>query len=136
MTTSSQPRHFREWEIWLVEWQHEDGSYKARPALVVTSEAYNDNHPHVLFAQIRSKPPVGGNSWWHFHPGDPSFASTRLKKECYLHPRIQAIEKNRIIALPGRLNVFLTFTVKREIQISLGRDVPLDQDGIPESFTS
>ena len=44
-----------QWEIWQVEWEHfDDGLSKDRPALVISSSAFNASHDHVYFAKISS----------------------------------------------------------------------------------
>ena len=44
-----------QWEIWQVEWDHEDGTSKSRPALVLSSSTFNATNDEIWFAKISSK---------------------------------------------------------------------------------
>src|SRR5579872_3255012 len=84
MTTSDSKPMPKQWEIWEVEWLHEDGTSKPRPALVVSSNTFNDLGAGVWVAKISSQY-FETEHRIELAAGDPSFKSTGLKRSCYLY---------------------------------------------------
>ncbi|MFH1421534.1 MAG: type II toxin-antitoxin system PemK/MazF family toxin [Planctomycetota bacterium] len=107
---------YRQWEIWEVEWKHEDGTSKQRPALLISDTNYNLMHDELRFMKITNKEYRGYN-YYCFSKDDPAFAITGLSKTCYLYPAlVQNISKKKIISRRGCLNNLTKFAIDRTIK--------------------
>ena len=115
---------YRQWEIWDVEWLHEDGSSKRRPALIISTTAYNDKHGAVHFVQLSSQ--------YHnvryrqsIAPGDPGFGLSGLTKKSYIYPaNIQEIPKAHIYRRRGKISEFTGRLVLWSIRELTGSQPP------------
>lgn len=87
----------RRWDIWQVNWRHEDGTAKPRPVVVLHIGHPLDSRDALLVCRIQSTE--------HDHtricldPGDGgAFAVTGLTKRCFAYPG-----QVRVIALTALL---------------------------------
>ena len=103
---------YHQWEIWQVDWQHEDGTSKERPALLFSSDKFNKEHDELWFAQIRSRH-LRDRYYWEFKTTDPNFRATGLTKSCFLYmTRVQKISKSKIRRYRGYLPSFAAYAVR------------------------
>lgn len=90
----------RQWEIWEVEWDHDDGTKKNRPALIVSSTTYNATNNRVWVAMMSTKrhtaPKVA------FDPQDPGWPQTGLRRPCYCYvTNVREVDKSKLLRLRG-----------------------------------
>jgi hypothetical protein len=79
---TSQPE-FRQWDIWQAEWEHEDGTSKDRPVLILSNGIGDDGK--VWVAKF-TKTEIPGAQRILFETSDASFSQTGLQQSCYLYP--------------------------------------------------
>jgi mRNA-degrading endonuclease toxin of MazEF toxin-antitoxin module len=122
MTTSSHigPPTFCQWEVWQAEWDHEDGTTKARPVLILSSTASAQANTHIWVAKFTktfSQIPFR----IEFNNSDASFAETGLTDTCYLYvAETRRIPKTKFIRKRGKLStlsaVVVAFTIKQALK--------------------
>ena len=125
MTSSGkQPPRYFQWETWDVEWRHEDGTSKRRPALLISTTACNDEHEELWFVKISSRrhdvPYVV-----ELTPNDPAFAQTGLTKTSYFYiANIQKVHKSRIYKRRGTVGRFTALLIDMQIRKAAGWTAP------------
>ncbi len=104
-------------DVWLVSLDPTQGHEirKTRPALVVSSDVYNDfnwvvivipitSHEHALYDQVAIKPPEGG-----------------LRKTSVTLPdQIRAVDRNRLVKRLGQVSPKTLNATDRSLRIVLG----------------
>ena len=126
MMTSSgnQPSRYFQWEIWDVEWHHEDGTSKRRPALLISTSTYNDMHEDLWFVKISSQQ----HSVPHIveiATADLAFAQTGLTKTSYFYiADVQTIPRGDVSKRRGSLNQLTAILVNMEIRKATGWSPP------------
>lgn len=112
-----------QWSIWRVAWPNHDGTTKDRPALVVSSTAFNDRSGEAVFMEISTKEHP---EWERFtlDATDPAFASTKLRETSHFHlehlKRLPASRVGHPLGHLGRMTaLFLSLRLKQ-----LGARVP------------
>src|SRR5206468_4213543 len=104
---------YEQWEIWEVEWKHEDGTSKNRPALLISESDYNRRHDHCVFVKISTKDHPARHKF-ELSPTDGAFVSTGLKKRSFFYlKKVQAISKDRIISRRGSLSRLTAFAIQQ-----------------------
>jgi hypothetical protein len=107
MTTSDDaevPR-FCQWEIWQAWWEHEDGTKKARPVLILSSTNLANSGDEIWVAKF-TKSFIEGISAIKFTKGDASFPETGLRDDCYLYPPLaRRLKADAFIRKRGRLPI-------------------------------
>lgn len=117
---------YRQWEIWDVEWPHEDdpeGSVKVRPALIVSPTRINDGSEGVWFVKIsgvdRPLP-----SKLRLDASDPEFPSTGLRKSSFFYVRnIKLLPKDAIRSRRGCAGPNTTALIDELIREAFGHSV-------------
>ena len=90
------PQNVLQWEIWDVEWEHEDGTSKARPALVVSSTAFNAGNDAIWFAKISTKEHDVPHRL-ELATSDPAFSRTGLAAHSYFYlANVRQITRSKI----------------------------------------
>ena len=111
---------FAQWGIWDVEWVHEDGSSKRRPALVLSDSAYNEAHEEIWFVKISSQKHAAKGRI-ELMPGDSTFAVTGLRKRCFLYlTNVRQIPKSLVYEQRGVLHTSARLMVEWWIRTNLG----------------
>lgn len=75
----------KQWEIWRVVWRHEDGTSKPRPALAVSSQAYNAANGHAVFVKITSQVHSNVPGRLKIDSANPDFRHTGLDVTSWIH---------------------------------------------------
>lgn len=105
-----------QWEIWDVEWPHEDGTSKRRPALVVSSSEFNGRNDVIWCAKISSRiheVPFRVE----LSPGDPSFSATGLNKTSYFYlADVRKVSKRAFYSQRGHVSTLFGMLIVLEIQ--------------------
>jgi mRNA-degrading endonuclease toxin of MazEF toxin-antitoxin module len=125
-TTTSNPSDapaYCQWEIWQVDWEHEDGTSKPRPALILSSTRSANSSPEIWvakFTKTRSEVPFR----IEFNRNDPSFKETGLTETCYLYlAEARRVSKGRFIRRRGKLPilsaVMVGFMLKKAIRFEM-----------------
>jgi mRNA-degrading endonuclease toxin of MazEF toxin-antitoxin module len=107
MTISSTggPPVFSQWEIWQVDWEHEDGTSKARPVLILSSTSAAESGDQIWVAKF-TKTMSDVPFRIEFSRSDPSFRETGLNETCYLYlAEARKVPKSRFLYRRGRLPV-------------------------------
>jgi|ERR1051326_6375332 mRNA-degrading endonuclease toxin of MazEF toxin-antitoxin module len=124
-TSKKQPApKYCQWEIWQVRWQHEDGTFKERPALLLSSSAYNQTHDDLWFAKISS---VEHNQPFRLElsPADPSFRQTGLTKRCFIYlANARKINKSAIGQQRGRLGLLSALLIGALLKQAIKFEMP------------
>jgi len=124
MTTSSPQAAPQQWEIWEVDWLHEDGTSKPRPALVVSSNTFNSGHSGAWVAKISSQY-FDTEHRIEIAAGDPSFKSTGLKKSCYVYlANVRLIEPDLLLYRRGRLGSFSALVIAIQLKKAIPKPLP------------
>lgn len=106
LNSAKQPeKNILQWQIWDVEWPHEDGTSKRRPALVVSTSAHNASSDEIWVVKISSK--------FRDVPHrlticttDPAFKTTGLKKDSHFYlKKVKLLNRSRFYEQrkPGQL---------------------------------
>ena len=106
-----------------MDWEHEDGTSKQRPALVLSSTNSANSSPEIWvakFTKTRSDVPFR----IEFNRNDPSFKETGLTETCYLYlADARRVPKSRFIRRRGRLPilsaVMVGFMLKQAIKFEM-----------------
>jgi mRNA-degrading endonuclease toxin of MazEF toxin-antitoxin module len=110
---------FCQWEIWQASWEHEDGTKKDRPVLILSSTKSANSGTAIWVAKF-TKTFIQGISAIKFTKGDPSFTETGLREDCYLYPCLaRKIEKSALIRKRGRLPILSAALIGALIKQSL-----------------
>lgn len=117
------PRYLQ-WDIWQVEWVHEDGTSKDRPALLISTTQHNDKHDELWFLKITGRrhnvPYV-----WELAPSDPAYVGAGLKKTSYFYiADTRKIHKSQIRYRRGSLNPFAAMLIDLQIREATGWSPP------------
>lgn len=112
-----------QWEVWEAVWEHEDGTAKERPVLVLTSTSYNFANPKIWVAKF-TKTKRDAPHRYEFNATDPSFTSTGLRATCYLYlDEAREIDKALLLRKRGHLGtmaaLMIGFTIKGLFKPSL-----------------
>jgi mRNA-degrading endonuclease toxin of MazEF toxin-antitoxin module len=92
-----------QWEIWQASWEHEDGSKKDRPVLILSSLNYSNSHSEIWVAKF-TKTEISKVPHIKFDKSSPSFAQTGLTETCHLYPsQARKIDKALLIRKRGSL---------------------------------
>src|SRR5207253_1186839 len=78
-------KHCLQWEIWDVDWAHEDGTSKPRPALVLSSTAFNATGRGAWIAKFTTSCQDVPHLL-EFNRTAPSFTATRPRDTCHPAP--------------------------------------------------
>ncbi len=109
----------KQWDIWQVHWQHDDGGSKPRPALVLSSKEFNEAHGFAWFARISSS--VFDAPHYEFRRADPFFEQTGLDKDCRLYyTEVQALEEDRLLYYRGGLDRYTSWEVDMKMREATG----------------
>ena len=104
----------KQWEIYQVQWEHEDGSMKERPALVISPTTDNQKRQYVWFMKITGT--AIHSPHFMLDPLDPAFSKTGLKKKSYFDIlNVRKIPKNKILNLRGRVGQMTAFAINQLI---------------------
>jgi len=120
----SETRRYCQWEIWDVNWQHEDGTGKRRPALLISSTEYNSQNDALWFVKISS---VRHNVPFRLESrlDEPAFAGTGLTKTSYFYiADARPIGKPSIFRRRGALSAFAAMLVDHQIRNAVGLNPP------------
>ena len=106
-----------QWEIWQAVWEHEDGTSKERPVLLLTTTTHNFASPKVWVAKF-TKSRRDSPHRYEFADTDPAFWKTGLKATCYLYlHEAREIDKSLLINRRGQLcslaSLLIGFTIKK-----------------------
>jgi len=105
-SNSGQTPVFCQWEIWQAWWEHEDGTRKDRPVLILSSTPSANANDAIWVAKF-TKTHFPGIPSIKFVKGDPSFAQTGLSDTCYLYPsQARKIARAKFIRPRGKLSIF------------------------------
>ncbi len=118
------PSVYAQWDIWQVNWKHEDGSSKPRPALLISSTEYNENNEALAFIKISG---IKHDIPYRLDLGvkDASFATTKLEKQSYIYcANVQKIKKKSILYQRGYADLALIRRVMRIIGAATGYQYP------------
>lgn len=108
-------RTFLQWEIWQVDWLHEDGTSKPRPALLLSPSGFNVSHDELWFVKITGTDRSTPNRV-KLEEKSPMFATTGLTKSCYIYPEnIKKIAKSSIRRKRGYVDRFFGQQVYAEV---------------------
>jgi len=75
----------KQWEIWHVYWDHQDGSGKDRPALAISTPAQNAANGYVTFLKITGEDHPNVPCRLAIDPKDSYFKHTGLTKKSWIH---------------------------------------------------
>ncbi len=107
----------KQWEIWQVPWEHEDGTRKNRPALILSTNADIAASGRMICVKISSKPhPIGFRI--DIPEDDSSFSATGLTKKSYVYPAAtQWFNKDELLWRRGLADNKLALKVDNVIKI-------------------
>ena len=92
-----------QWEIWQARWEHEDGTVKDRPVLILSSTTYAATNEEIWVAKF-TKSKYENPFRIEFKKQDPSFSSTGLTDTCFLYiSQARKISKGKMMRMRGRL---------------------------------
>ncbi len=114
-------RVYQQWDIWQVNWVHEDGQIKDRPALLLTDSALNASRETLLFAKITG---TLGEAELRFTLDwqDPERAENGLSKTSHVYlANQQEVEKRAVLYRRGRLGPQQAERLKAMLESKLGR---------------
>jgi hypothetical protein len=116
----SQPT-FDQWQIWQVRWHHtDDGTYKKRPALLLTTASFNACRPIIPFLKISSREPRSAHKL-ALKVSDPWFAATGLTKACFIHfAKPQWVPLAKILWYRGELILPASMDLDTRIRLATG----------------
>ena len=105
-----------QWEIWDATWEHEDGTSKERPVLILTSTSHNFAARKIWVAKF-TKTKRDAPHRYEFAATDPSFPRTGLTATCYLYlQEAREIDKGLLLRKRGQLSslaaLLIGFTMK------------------------
>ena len=126
MTTSDQPSapQFCQWEIWQVVWEHEDGTSKNRPALILSSTSVAKVDTELWVAKF-TKTDFPLPFKMYFDRTAPSFKETGLTANCYLYlASARRIDKSKFLYRRGRLPVLSAALVGVMLKQALKFPIP------------
>jgi mRNA-degrading endonuclease toxin of MazEF toxin-antitoxin module len=114
---------FSQWEVWQAVWEHEDGTSKERPVLVL-SPVENENPANGLWVVKFTKTDTPQIPRVRFDKSDPSFSETGLKDTCYLYyTQARKISSDKFRYRRGRLPAFsaaiLGVLIKQALKIRI-----------------
>jgi hypothetical protein len=112
----------RIWDIWDVEWLHEDGTSKRRPALLIASYGFAEEGDRLPFLQISS---IEHRTPHRFDLSisNPIFAHTGLTKDCYVYlSHLQWIEADRLYRRRGMIGASAGSLLTLRIRLAIGFD--------------
>jgi len=76
----------RQWEIWYVDWPHEDGTRKRRPALAISTSQQNAAQGFARFAKTTGQNHPGVPGRLAISPEDAHFKYPGLSELSWIHP--------------------------------------------------
>jgi mRNA-degrading endonuclease toxin of MazEF toxin-antitoxin module len=95
-----------QWDIWQVNWHHEDGTSKPRPALILSSSAYARANASVWVAKFTKTCVPNTPFMIQFDKSDPTFPETGLTESCCLYiAECRKIDASLLIHRRGRLPI-------------------------------
>ncbi len=109
---------YRQWQVWKVHWQHEDGGAKDRPAILVSGPRLIEEESCV-FMQISSQD--------HDVPfkirltdSDPVYHQMGLwRTPSFIYVRsLQVIPQNSILEYCGQVGVFMAMRLTQELKLA------------------
>lgn len=125
MTTFNQSEvpTYCQWEVWQVNWDHEDGTIKDRPVIILSSTATAQANQEIWVAKFtKSRKEIPFRI--EFKDSDPSFPETGLSKTCYLYiAEARKIPKSAFLHRRGKLSVLSAvmagFIVKQALKFKI-----------------
>jgi mRNA-degrading endonuclease toxin of MazEF toxin-antitoxin module len=117
-------RHYHQWEIWDVDWKHEDGTSKRRPALLISSTEHNRQSDELWFVKVSS---VKHNVPYcmEFHKDEPSFTGTGLTKTSYFYiADVRKISKSSVFRRRGAISPMAALLIDHQIRTAIGLTHP------------
>lgn len=118
------PATFRQWEIWLVDWKHEDCTSKPRPALLASSAAYAAEKSLVWAMKITATPGLD-SAVVALDPTVPGWTAMGLSKPCFLYvAKIQTIPTAALFRKYGEVTTELAARVLELMKSVTGMSIP------------
>jgi mRNA-degrading endonuclease toxin of MazEF toxin-antitoxin module len=112
-------QQLRQWDIWQVSWEHEDGTAKDRPALLFLPTATIHTLHSVPFIKISSKEHPSPYRFT-LEPTDGAFAATGLRKRSHFYLNlVQFIERSKLRYRRGMLGPMTSQLLDLRIRASL-----------------
>ncbi|MEK7468072.1 MAG: type II toxin-antitoxin system PemK/MazF family toxin [Planctomycetota bacterium] len=118
------PPAFSQWDVWLVEWKHEDGTSKPRPALIASTPAYASAQGLVWAMKITGRP-GDDPSILPLSASLAEWPELGLKKPCFLYvERIQVIPADSLLRRYGAVPETLAKRVSEIVSKVTGLKIP------------
>ena len=115
---------YLQWEIWDVDWQHQDGTSKVRPALLIATGQQADSMGRLPFLQITGSEAKSPHRY-DFKTTASDFRQTGLTKDCFLYMNhFQWVEKADIKSRRGTISADLATALRPRIHLASGFTPP------------
>lgn len=114
----------RQWDVWDVDWEHEDGTSKVRPCLVLSSNQFNEQSDKIWISRFRSAK-LDIPYRIEFNKDDASFAATGLSKTCHLYPaQARSVSRSRFTRRRGKLLSYNSMMLAILVQKAISKPLP------------
>ena len=125
MMTSDKPApNFEQWEVCQAKWQHEDGTEKDRPVLVLSSTKTCRNQQQIWVAKF-TKTNRDVPFKIQFCKTDASFAATGLTADCFLYiHECRQIDKSLLLYHRGQLGLLSAALIAWQVKQALKFPIP------------
>ncbi len=120
----AEPNDVFQWEIWYVDWPHDDGGSKDRTVLAISTNSENVSEGFVRFVKITGEDHPGVPCRLCLEPRDVDFKHTGLVKKSWIHfTDIKKIHGNQLRRRIGHVGVF-TAVYANFLLSKIGRGPP------------
>ena len=107
---------YRQWEIWQVNWPHDDGTSKERPSLIFSPNELNRSGVPIYFIKISTKDRPEAKSKIQVLKNDPVFEGCGLPEDSYIYPqKVRRLSGDDILWVKGSLPEAVQEIVTEEI---------------------